>query len=437
MNSISNVVKTSSNSQTIIKRLVTDLKPDPNNARVHSARQIKLLTKSIISFGFTVPVLIDAQDQVLGGHARILACQKLGILEVPTISLGHLTSVQAKAYKIADNRLAELATWNDDLIDEQLKFLSSVNLDFDVESTGFSIGEIDLKIEALNTVDAKVDPADTPITITGPAVSQIGDIWKLSQHRLHCANSLEELSYKTLMAGNLAAIVFCDAPYNVKINGHVGGKGAIKHLEFAMASGEMTVEEFTSFLTIAFGLLSQYSKSGSIHYQCIDYRHLREILAAGDASYSELKSLCVWVKDRAGMGSLYRSQHELVLVFKSGKASHQNNVQLGRFGRNRTTVWEYPGIHSMRHGEEGDLLALHPTVKPIRMVADAILDCSRRRDIVLDVFLGSGTTLLAAERTGRVCYGMEIDPLYLDTAIIRWQNLWSRCYSCRIRLNLH
>jgi DNA modification methylase len=406
----------------IVQRKVSDLKPDPNNARIHKPRQIKLLAKSIESFGFNVPILIDGENHVLAGHGRLLACQQLGILEVPTISLAHLSSDQAKAFMLADNRLTEIATWDDKLLGEQLKFLSSVNLDFDIESTGFSVGEIDLKIEALEETP-KVDTADTPLSLTGPAVTVLGDVWQLGPHRLLCGNSLEESAYMTLMAGNLAAVVFCDVPYNVKVDGHVGGKGAIKHREFAMASGEMNVEEFTAFLTTAFTHMAKFSQLGAIHFQCIDWRHLPEILDSGKAVYSELKNLCVWDKGQAGMGSFYRSMHELILVYKYGQARHQNNVELGRFGRHRTNIWRYPGIHSMRHGEEGDLLALHPTVKPIRMVADAILDCSRRGEIVLDAFLGSGTTLLAAERTGRICYGLEIDPLYVDTAILRWQNL--------------
>jgi len=422
MNTSNSSLKTGPPRLEIIQRKIADLKPDPKNARIHKSRQISLLAKSIKAFGFNVPVLVDGDDNVLAGHGRLLACQKLGMLEVPTISFAHLSPEQAKAFMIADNRLTEIATWDDKLLGEQLKFLSIVDLNFDIEATGFSVGEIDLHIEALDT-DPKIDNADTPLTLTGPAVTVTGDVWQLGPHRLLCDNALEEAAYTSLMDDNLAAMAFTDVPYNVKVDGHVGGKGAIKHREFTMASGEMSVEEFTAFLTTAFTRMAKFSQQGAIHYHCIDWRHLPEILAAGNSVYSELKNLCVWVKNQAGMGSLYRSQHELVLVYKYGQASHQNNVQLGRFGRYRTNIWEYPSIHNMRNGEEGDLLALHPTVKPIRMVADAILDCSSRGDVVLDSFMGSGTTLLAAERTGRVCYGMEIDPIYVDTAILRWQNL--------------
>ena len=217
-------------------------------------------------------------------------------------------------------------------------------------------------------------------------------------------------------------MIFTDPPYNVPIEGHVSGLGSIHHREFAMACGEMNEAQFTRFLTDVCGLAARHSRDGAIHFVCMDWRHLGELLAAGTRIYSELKNICVWVKHNAGMGSLYRSQHELVLVFKHGRAAHHNNIELGRFGRHRSNVWEYAGANSFgRATEDGNLLALHPTVKPVAMVADAILDCSARGDIILDPFLGSGTTLIAAERTGRRCHGVELDAGYLDTAIRRWQ----------------
>lgn len=189
-----------------------------------------------------------------------------------------------------------------------------------------------------------------------------------------------------------------------------------------MASGEMTVVEYISFLTASLRLLAQYSASGSIHFVCIDWRHVAELLAAGRQAFEELLNLCVWVKNNGGTGSFYRSRHELICVFKNGKGKHRNNIQLGQYGRNRTNVWEYPAATTFsKSGEEGKLLALHPTVKPVALVADALLDCSVRGDIVLDTFLGSGTTLIAAERVGRLCYAMELDPLYVDTAVRSWQ----------------
>ena len=227
---------------------------------------------------------------------------------------------------------------------------------------------------------------------------------------MHCSNSKR------------AQMVFTDFPYNVQIPGHASGKGRTQHRDFAMASGEMDVFEFTSFLMRSCALMAKYTADGSIHFLCMDWRHVGELLEAGRLAYTELKNICVWVKDNGGMGSLYRSKHEFVFVFKSGTAAHRNNVQLGRYGRNRTNVWLYPCANTFsRQSDEGYLAALHPTVKPVAMVADAMLDCSARGDLVLDPFLGSGTTLIAAERVGRSCYGMEIDPLYADTIVRRWQ----------------
>ena len=263
-----------------------------------------------------------------------------------------------------------------------------------------------------------------PRSRPGPPISKIGDLWLLGRHRVLCGNALDPAAFAALMGEERAAMVFTDPPYNVPIDGHASGLGAIHHRPFPMASGEMDGAEFTAFLGQAFRNLAAFSVDGSLHYICMDWRHVEELLAAGRDVYGELKNLCVWVKDNAGMGSLYRSQHELVFVFKHGRNGHRNNVQLGQFGRNRSNVWQYPGANSFaRCGEEGNLLALHPTVKPVAMVADAILDCSARGDIVLDAFLGSGTTVIAAERTGRRCYGLELDPAYVDTIIRRWQAL--------------
>jgi DNA modification methylase len=312
------------------------------------------------------------------------------------------------------------------LLAEQLKSLSEVELDFSLEATGFEVGEIDILIEGLaSATEGENDPADlVPEAGKTAPVSKNGELWMLGRHRVLCGNSLNRGSYSTLMDGRLACMVFTDPPYNVRIAGHATGLGAIQHTNFRMASGEMTSPEFTDFLAQAFSLQSMHSRDGSLHYICMDWRHTQEILTAGNQAYTELKNLCVWVKDNGGMGSLYRSQHELVFVFKNGKNSHRNNVQLGQYGRYRTNVWTYPGVNSFsRATEEGNLLELHPTVKPVALVADAIMDCTNRSDIVLDPFLGSGTTVIASERTGRTCYGIELDPAYVDTIIRRWQSL--------------
>ena len=410
----------------VVYRAIGELKPDPKNSRLHSKKQIRQIANSIKTFDFNEPILVDRYGNVIAGHSRVLACQELGLTEVPTLCLEHLTEAQIRAFMIADNRLTEISTWNDQLLAEQLQELSLLDLDFDIEVTGFEMGEIDLRIASL---EDEAEPGDDPADIlpeppARPPISKCGDLWHLGRHRVLCGNALGRADFAALMGEERAVSVFTDPPYNVPIDGHVSGLGAIHHRPFPMASGEMDKPAFTAFLAQACQNLAEFSTNGSIHFICIDWRHLYELLTAGQDVYDELKNLCVWVKDNGGMGSLYRSRHELVLVFKHGDNGHRNNVQLGQFGRNRSNVWHYPGANSFaRFGEEGNLLALHPTVKPVAMVADAILDCSARGDIVLDAFLGSGTTVVAAERTGRRCYGMELDPAYVDTAIRRWQVL--------------
>jgi len=410
----------------IVYRPIDQLKPDPANPRLHSKKQIRQIANSIAAFGFNVPILVDRSDKVISGHARLLACRELGWTEVPTLCLDHLTPAQARAFAIADNRLAEIATWDDRLLAQQLQQLSVLGLDFDIEVTGFEMGEIDLRIASLDDVpEQDDDPADAvPEVSAGPPVSKTGDLWFLGHHHVMCGNALDSEAFAALMGEKPARMVFTDPPYNVAIVGHASGLGAIHHRPFPMGSGEMDQTEFTAFLALACRNLANFSASGSLHFICMDWRHLDELLTAGAEAYGELKNVCVWVKDNAGMGSLYRSQHELVFVFKQRGGSHRNNVQLGQFGRNRSNVWRYPGANSFaRCGEEGNLLALHPTVKPVALVADAIFDCTARGDIVLDAFLGSGTTVIAAERTGRRCCGLELDRAHLDTAIRRWQAL--------------
>lgn len=404
--------------------------PHPESPRKHSTRKIKRLMKNIQTFTFVMPLLVDKNNRLIAGHARLEAAKLLGLKVVPVIRLEHLTPEQATALMIADNRLVETATWDETLLARHLKELSVLNLDFDIEATGFTVGEIDLKIEMLELGIAEAgansannDPADKWTLSAGPAVTQVGDVWHLGHHRLVCGNALDGSIFVILMGDDKATMIITDPPYNVKIDGHVGGKGAIKHREFAMAVGEMSEDEFITFLYTVFLRSVDFSIDGSVHVVFMDWRHAFEILTAARRVYTAHLNTCVWAKSQAGMGSLYRSQHEMAFIFKSGKAPHRNNVELGRFGRYRTNVWNYPSIHGMRNGEEGDLLALHPTVKPVKMIADAILDCSKRGDLILDTFLGSGTTLLACERVGRVCRGIELDPLYVDTAIRRWQAL--------------
>jgi DNA modification methylase len=403
----------------IEQRPIASLTLRRRNPRTHSAKQIRQIADSIETFGFTNPVLIDASGTVIAGHGRVRAATLLGWTAVPTLQLDHLTEAQIRAYVIADNKLAENAGWDRDLLALELQGLAELDLGFDLEVIGFETAEIDLLIGDAARSDA-ADPADTIAAIdpAEPVVSRPGDLWRIGPHRLLCGDATDADAYAHLMNGRTAQIVFIDPPYNVPIDGHVSGLGRIQHGEFAMASGEMNEAEFVAFLEKALGHHATSSDAGAIHFVCMDWRHLGELLAAGRRVYSELKNLCVWVKTNAGMGSLYRSQHELVCVFKVQSEPHVNNVELGRFGRTRTNVWSYPGVTSFGPGR-AEALAMHPTVKPVRMVADAILDCSRRRAVVLDGFAGSGTTLLAAERMGRIGYGLEIDPRYVDVAIRR------------------
>ena len=399
---------------------VNDLKNNPRNARTHTKHQIRQIADSIDAFGFTNPVLLDHDNMIVAGHGRVAGAKKLGMSLVPTIRLEDLSPDQIRAFVIADNRLAEKAGWDKSILSIELQHLMTIESELDVTITGFEIPEIDLLLAKEND---KPDPDDTfEVAETPQAVTRLGDLWHLGKHRVLCGNSVEPQSYSTLMASRRADVVFIDPPYNVAIDGHVCGNGSVRHREFEMASGEMSDFEFVSFLAASLRLLVRYSTSGSVHFVCMDWRHMGELLAAGKQVYDSLLNLCIWVKNNGGMGSFYRSRHELVFVWRNGHSQHRNNVQLGRYGRNRSNVWEYPGVNTFsKQSDEGNLLALHPTVKPIALVADALLDCSARGDAVLDAFLGSGSTLIAAERTGRVCHGIELDPIYVDTAVRRWQ----------------
>lgn len=400
----------------------TVLKPYQRNARTHSAKQITQIANSIQKFGFNNPILIDRSNTIIAGHGRWEAAKKLKMAEVPTILLDHLSEAEIRAYMLADNKLAELAGWDQEILAIEFQHLSSLELDFSLEITGFETGEIDfLMAGPVQTDPDEADEFIEPQT-DRPAITKPGDLWILGDHKLYCGDSLKEESYQTVMGTDHAQMVFTDPPYNVPIQGHVCGKGAIKHREFEMASGEMSSSQFTDFLSQFLEKTFHSCVSGAILYCCMDWRHMSEMLAATQRTGCELKNLCVWVKDNGGMGSLYRSRHELVFVFKHGQSPHINNVQLGKHGRYRTNVWEYAGVNSLRK-DRMEELALHPTVKPLNLVADAIKDCSEHGAIILDPFGGSGTTLLAAEKTGRRSRLIEIDPHYCDVIIQRWEKL--------------
>ena len=404
----------------------TSLKPYEKNPRLHSDKHVVQIAKSIENFGFNVPILVDVRQNVVAGHGRLLAAQKLGLQTVPVIKLDHLSESQYKAFLIADNRLTENSTWDERLLGEQLKVLSELELDFDLDVIGFETAEIDVLIDGLETI-GEADPDDCLPSIETSAVSAGGDLWQLGKHRVLCGNSLTLENYDRLMEGAKADLVITDPPYNVVIDGHAGGLGKVHHREFAMASGEMTTAEFSGFLGMTMALCRLSSQPGSLAYYFMDFRHMSEILTAGQMVYGKPMNLCVWAKNNGGMGSFYRSSHELIFLFKNGESSHRNNIQLGKYGRYRTNVWNYPAANTFsRSGPDGDLLALHPTPKPVSLIADAIKDSTVRGALVLDPFLGSGTAVIAAERSGRVCYGLELDPLYVDTIIRRWQHRTNR-----------
>lgn len=391
---------------------VEDLRPDPRNARSHPKSQIKQIAGSIEANSFVNPILRNPSCAIIAGHGRYLAAKQLGLETVPTITISGLSEAAERRLRIADNKIAMNASWDLDLLKVELAEIEAEGLD--LELTGFSIGEIDvLRI-------AQYDPDDDFVpAVPEQPVTQIGYTWICGPHRATCADLLDGVSLIALMAGEVADAAFLDGPYNVANVGHAGGNGRIKHREFAYASGDMSPAEFTAFLTKAFGACAAVSKNGAVHFLCMDHHHMDELLAAANSVYGKRLNLAVWRKSNAGLGSLYRSQHELVFVYRVGDAPHLNNIELGRHGRNRTNVWDYASVNSFGGSRRQDL-ALHPTVKNCAMVSDAIRDVTRRGEIVIDGFLGSGTTLVAAELTGRRAFGMDIDPGYIDVAVTRW-----------------
>lgn len=400
------------------------LKPCPQNTRLHSKEQIQALARAIKEFGFNNPILIDSHHQIIAGHGRVDAAKTLGFEMVPVIQLEHLNPEQVRAYRIADNRIAELACWDEEALRIEFQELSTLYLDFDLTVTGFDTPQIDLMIIGeSSTIDEEPEDIFEQRFDDLPTVSLDGDIWDLGHHKIACGNCLDHNLYRQLMGDDRAGMIFTDPPYNVPINGHVLTRtGSQSHDEFFMASGEMTPDEFQSFLKSATTLMTHYSKDGSLHFICMDWRHIYDLLHVSRAVYSELKNICIWNKTNGGMGSLYRSKHEMVALFKKGTAPHINNIELGKHGRYRTNVWDYAG-QNIPTDDRMEALSMHPTVKPIKMIEDALYDCSNRGDIVLDPFGGSGSTLIAAEKSGRKARLIEISPCYVDVTIRRWQKL--------------
>lgn len=407
---------------TITYSPVSDLTANARNTRTHDKRQLRQIRNSIEAFGFTNPLLVDEAGVLIAGHGRLLAAIDLELVDVPVIVLSHLTDIQKRALMLADNKIALNAGWNMDMLAEELVDISTMDLSFDLGVTGFEMAEIDLIIESAEDPTGSEQPIETAPEPDPAAdiVCRRGDLWHLGSHRILCGDAKNPADLATLMGEDQADAVFTDPPYNVPIRGHVSGKGKVRHREFAEASGEMDPETFQTFLEASLGLAAEYSRSGAVAFVCMDWRHMGEMIRAGTGAFGPLLNLCVWAKTNGGMGSLYRSQHELVFVFRNGGTSHRNNVQLGRYGRNRTNVWSYAGVNTFREGRMDELRA-HPTAKPVAMVKDALLDVTKRGDHVLDPFLGAGTTLIAAELSSRIARGLEIDPAYVDVIIRRWR----------------
>jgi DNA modification methylase len=403
---------------------IAALRPYSRNARTHSRKQIWQIADSIRKFGFTNPILVSDDDEIIAGHGRVEAAKLLGMQSVPAVRLSHLDAAQRRAYVIADNKLALNAGWDRELLTIELQAL--IDLEFGVEITGFSLAEVDLLIDEArgsspdpeHAADNDIPPLVNPVS----AVTRSGDLWLLDRHRLSCGDSRHAETFHHLLQAERADLIFTDPPYNVPIDGHVCGLGRIRHREFAMGAGEMSKEVFTAFLQATLGHAAACCRDGAIAFVCMDWRHIGELLAAGLAVFSELKNLCIWNKTNGGMGSFYRSKHELVFVFKVGSAPHTNTFGLGDTGRYRTNVWDYAGVNTLRPGRAEEL-AMHPTVKPVALVAEAIKDCSRRGEIVLDPFAGSGTTLVAAEKTGRRARLVEFDPAYCDQIVRRFEHV--------------
>jgi len=404
---------------TIASYPIARIKPHPRNARTHTRSQIRQIAQSIKTFRWTFPILLDGNDRIIAGHARFEAAKLLGLTEVPIIRRSDMTEAQLRAYCIADNKLAERAGWDTALLKLEFEEILKLDSEFDLTVTGIELGELDVILDAGSDPAADAIPEIDPKT---PPVTRPGDLWLLGKHRLLCGDARNAESYARLMDRKRAQMVFTDPPYNVPIDGYTGGLGQIHHDDFAMARGEMSEPEFIAFLDSALGHLVQHSVEGSIHFVCMDWGHIYELLTAGRNRYQELKNVCVWNKTNGGMGTFYRSKHELVLVFKKGTAAHINNFELGQHGRHRTNVWDYAGVNTLKPDRMAEL-KMHPTVKPVALVADAIRDCSKRNGIILDPFAGSGTTAIAAEQAGRLCYALELDPRYVDTAVHRWEKV--------------
>lgn len=394
--------------------------PSPHAARQHSAGQRRKLKNLLQKFGQVAPIIIDVHNEIVDGHAVYETLRDLGHDEIAVVIVENRTDVEIRALRLALNRVAQDAVWDDAKLRGEFEYL--INVGFDLDLSGFDAVEIDmvLSIDAPTANTVEEEALDALAPVVGPSAAKPGDVFHLGNHVVGCGDARDTAFIRDLVGEKTVACVFTDPPYNVKIDGFVSGLGKTRHREFAMATGEMSREQFVAFLSATAAAIKPVLVDGAILYLCMDWRHGGELCEAAAQNDLEQKNLCVWVKSNAGLGSFYRSQHELIYVFKHGEGPHQNHFGLGAHGRNRSNVWQYRGVNAFGKGRM-DLLGIHPTVKPVAMIADALRDVTHRGEVVLDVFLGSGSTLIAAEETGRVCVGVELDPIYVDAAIRRWQ----------------
>jgi len=391
------------------------LRPLGRRTRTHSRKQIGQIAESILTFGFSVPILVDEQQRILAGNARLEAARVLGLEQVPVVVVSHLDPAQKRAFVIAENRLAELAGWDRSVLKAELQELAELDLAFDLDVIGFD----DAAIDALVLCDEDGGGADAVPDAPQTAATRLGDLWALGDHRLLCGNALETASLETVLGDEQAQAIFTDPPYNCSIPGFVTKSG--QHAEFAMASGEMSSEEFTAFLGCVWDQAARARVPGGLAYMCMDWRNISPLLQGCDQHGFELLNLIVWDKVQGGMGSFYRSRHELIFLARKPGAPHTNRIELGKHGRDRTNVWAYPGMSGAGHDQK-HLRSLHPTVKPAIMVRDALLDSTGRGDIVLDFFAGSGTIFIAAEMARRRARAIELEPRYCDVVINRWES---------------
>jgi len=392
------------------------LKPYPGNPHKHPKQQIEQIRASIRAYGIVRPVVTDEEGIIIDGEALWQAAKLEGNTSVPVLRLFGLSETQKRELRIGLNKHPHNADWDAEQLRIEIEAILAVHIDLDLGVIGMSVGQVDKLLIAGDT-----DPADDTIPEIAPrAVSQPGDIWIADGHRIGCGDCRDLPFLRQVVGSRPVDCSVTDPPYNRAITGDATtGRGRARHPEFLMASGEMSDEAFEGFLHDALSGFAKVSRDGAVHYVFMDHQHLDTLLTVGKRVYAQRLNICVWNKSNAGMGSLYRSKHELICVFRVGDAAHFNAVQLGKHGRNRTNVWDYPSVNTFGGSRRRDL-ELHPTVKPTGLVADAILDVTRRGDLVLDGFLGSGTCLVACERTGRLCRGVEINPLYVDLSLQRW-----------------